>query len=128
MAVHSQRSREGRIFIDNRLSGPLSLEQQQAVARLEQRGAHVIVAPAGGTLEAATITCAHCHTTFLRNPQRTRERGFCVHCSHYICDNPMCHRKVLINGRDTCMSMQRVIESLYEHNVKLDEAARQATR
>lgn len=46
----------------------------------------------GGTkLEAATETCAHCHTVVVLNPERTRARNHCRKCNHYICDNPACH-------------------------------------
>lgn len=43
-----------------------------------------------GKLESATITCCHCQRTFLKNPQRTRPRGYCAKCDAYVCDNPEC--------------------------------------
>lgn len=36
--------------------------------------------------EAATLTCAHCKTVAIKNPDRTRERGHCFRCNSYICD------------------------------------------
>jgi hypothetical protein len=106
MAVHSFRSREGRLFIDNKLGGPLSLAQQAQIAALEATGVHVIAAQPGTALEAATITCAHCHMTFLRNPQRQRARGYCAKCHHYLCDSPTCNRD--------CRPMKRLLDELQE--------------
>ena len=43
--------------------------------------------------ESATITCVHCNTIVILNPQRTRPRGHCAKCDAYICDNPICHKE-----------------------------------
>lgn len=43
-------------------------------------------ASGGSKLEAATITCAHCQVTFIRNLGRTRPRGYCAKCDAYTCD------------------------------------------
>lgn len=40
----------------------------------------------GRVMEAGTMTCAHCKCTVFKNPLRTRERGFCAKCYHYVCD------------------------------------------
>lgn len=40
----------------------------------------------GGMMECATMTCAHCATVVIPNPDRTRERGYCSKCDRYICD------------------------------------------
>lgn len=104
MAQHSLQAQDGYLRIDNRLSGPLSLDQQAQVQVMESAGLYVAVAPAGGVLEAATITCAHCHTTFLKNPQRTRARGYCQKCDAYVCD-----------GCTTdCVPMAQVLDTLQE--------------
>lgn len=63
-------SREGYLMIDDRASG-------------------------GKLLEAATVTCAHCQLTWVKNPQRTRPRAYCAHCNSYVCDNPVCRSKCL---------------------------------
>ena len=42
------------------------------------------------TFESATVTCAHCNTVVILNPNRTRERGYCPKCDAYVCDNPGC--------------------------------------
>lgn len=45
----------------------------------------------GKVFEAATLTCAHCKTSLVKNHFRIRERAFCQKCNHYICD--FCHAK-----------------------------------
>jgi len=45
----------------------------------------------GQLYEVDVLTCAHCQTVVLLNLKRTRPRGFCAKCNHYICDNPVCH-------------------------------------
>lgn len=42
----------------------------------------------GGKLfEADTSTCAHCQRVVILHPDRTRLRGYCPKCDHYVCDN-----------------------------------------
>lgn len=42
--------------------------------------------PEGTIYEADLICCTHCGLTMFFNPMRTRERGYCPKCDHYICD------------------------------------------
>ena len=44
----------------------------------------------GARVEVDTMTCAHCNTVVVPNPQRTRERGHCHRCNAYVCDKPGC--------------------------------------
>lgn len=41
----------------------------------------------GKRLEAATLSCKHCGGAWIKNPDRTRERGYCKVCDHYVCDD-----------------------------------------
>ena len=67
---------QGYFFLDHRNSPGFS----EAEARVVNR-------PAGSKLfEADTLTCAHCKTVMVKNPERTRERAFCRKCMTYICD------------------------------------------
>jgi hypothetical protein len=59
--MNSKRRHEGHLLIDNRCSGQ-------------------------GMMESATITCSHCHRILVINPLRTRSRGYCPKCDHYVCD------------------------------------------
>lgn len=69
----TKRSHEGWLLIDHRAS--------PGVPGL----------PEGSAWESATITCAHCQKVVVLNPQRTRERGYCRKCDHYVCDRPECN-------------------------------------
>lgn len=110
MAQHSLRAKEGRLHIDNRLAPPLTEAEHAEVARLEATGVHVVVAPAGQQFEAATHTCAHCHVIVLRNPQRTRARGYCAKCHAYLCDSPTCNAEC----RPMKQKLDRLQERLYQ--------------
>lgn len=87
--MKSKRSQEGWFFLDNR-HGPAHTHEQ-AVAFKRQTGQDLIGAGLRGTLESATITCSHCQRTVVLNPDRSRPRGFCSKCDHYICDSPGCN-------------------------------------
>ena|SRR5215213_4374308 len=70
-------SKPGHLTIDHRSSPGLPEELANKVGQ-----------PAGSKLfEADTLTCRHCATVQIKNPLRTRERGFCPQCNAYICDN-----------------------------------------
>lgn len=71
--MRSKRSQEGYLLIDHRASPGTTL------------------VPEGAAYESATITCSHCQTVVVLNPLRTRERGYCRRCDHYVCDNPACN-------------------------------------
>lgn len=40
----------------------------------------------GQTLELATLRCVHCSLIVVKNPDRTRSRGYCSKCDGYVCD------------------------------------------
>lgn len=44
----------------------------------------------GGEQHTPTLTCAHCNTVVLLNPNRRRERARCRRCNSYVCDRPGC--------------------------------------
>jgi hypothetical protein len=41
---------------------------------------------AGSLLERDVLTCSHCQRGVILEPLRTRDRGYCPKCDHYICD------------------------------------------
>ena len=48
--------------------------------------------PSGGQLlEFNTLTCAHCNTVVVLNPERKRRREWCHKCNAYICDSVGCN-------------------------------------
>lgn len=75
----------GYLMIDNRLAG-------------------------GGLGEADTSTCSHCQRIVVLNPDRTRERGFCPKCSHYICDECV----GVMHQTLTCVPIAKVFDELQE--------------
>jgi hypothetical protein len=76
--MRSKRSQEGYFLVDHRAV---------AAPRFECGPA-----PGGATFESATITCSHCNVVVVLNPDRTRARGYCSRCDHYVCDNPACSK------------------------------------
>ena len=81
----SKRSREGYLLIDHKASPGLPPDFMRNAG---------LVGPsvAGGAMwESPTMTCAHCGTVVVMNPQRTRARGYCAKCDDYVCDNPGCN-------------------------------------
>lgn len=76
----SLRRQEGYLVIDHRNSPGID-PHPDLVARF---GTPAV--PAGTLYESATITCSHCHTVVVLNPQRTRSRGYCGKCDHFVCD------------------------------------------
>ena len=75
----SKRSLEGYILIDHRAGDGLTSE----VAR----SAGVGTMPLRGLFESATVTCSHCQRQVILRPDRSRERGYCPKCDHYVCDS-----------------------------------------
>ncbi len=81
-----KRAREGELMIDHRASPGLPAGFYRSI------GLEGLDCPEGSLAEAATITCAHCNTVVIMNPDRSRARGHCHKCDAYVCDNPACHR------------------------------------
>lgn len=97
--------REGYLLIDNRNSPGVTPEFVHA------SGQPAPVVMAGETFESATVTCAHCNTIVILNPDRTRPRNYCPKCDQYICDSPVCGLE--------CNPFARLIDNL------LDQASRE---
>jgi hypothetical protein len=76
--MNSKRSHEGYFCLDHTASPGLPDE---------------VVVPQGlppgagkRLFESSTFTCSHCEVVVVKNPDRSRERAWCKHCDHYICD------------------------------------------
>jgi hypothetical protein len=72
---------DGYLSIDHRASPGLP------VPLAERMGLPLQQVREGGLMECATMTCAHCSTVVIPNPERTRERGYCASCDRYVCDH-----------------------------------------
>lgn len=106
--MHSHRSHEGWVFIDNR-NGP-GITDAQAIA------AGLPVGAGKGLYESATYTCSHCDAVVVMNPKRTRERGYCKGCDRHLCD--ACTALKALNFE--CKTMAQV---MFETQVLADKQA-----
>jgi hypothetical protein len=102
--MKSKKSHEGYLLIDHTFSPGVPDSMLLP---------GVVTAPAGKKLEAATLTCKHCEKQLIVNLLRTRARGYCPNCDHYICDQ--CEAIRLLNG---CQSIDRVMEDIREENAR----------
>lgn len=80
--VFSKRELEGYVKIDHRDSPGFSCEQLGAAGLPGN-----MPIGRGMVLEAPTLTCSHCQAVVVINPNRSRERGYCSNCDHYVCDS-----------------------------------------
>jgi len=79
--MKSLKRHEGWLMIDHRAGAGLP----EHIARLS--GYDPKECGEGQVFESATITCIHCGNVYVKNKLRTRARGYCKHCDHYICDS-----------------------------------------
>jgi hypothetical protein len=79
--MSTKRSHEGYLLIDHR-------ETPGVTEEFVQQTGQVDAVPVGknSLFESATITCSHCQRVVVLNPDRSRSRGYCRKCDHYICD------------------------------------------
>lgn len=73
--MKTKRRAEGWLLIDHRATQFLGGE----------------VPKTGAFFESPTITCAHCGTIVILNPDRSRPRGHCRRCDAYVCDSAACN-------------------------------------
>jgi hypothetical protein len=105
----SKRAREGYILIDHRDS-PGSND-------MLARKMGMPVVGAGEKYESATICCSHCQRVVVLNPDRTRERGYCRKCDHYICD--VCTEHLHQTG--ICRPMKQVLDEAQETAARAEQ-------
>lgn len=103
--MSSLRRHEGYLFIDHTQCEGVTESLVMASGKQAQ------VVGAGQLYESATVTCSHCNRVVILNPERTRPRGYCRKCDHYVCDNPACNSK--------CTPFEEIIEQLQEQAVSL---------
>lgn len=99
----SKQRHEGYLLIDNRNSPGVSEELLRAT------GKDFAFAPPGKLFESATVTCSHCNAVVVLNPDRTRPRGYCAKCDHYVCDHPACGLE--------CTPFKQILEDLQNEAV-----------
>ena len=94
----SKAKHEGYLLIDHRNSPGVSEELIRASNK------PFIITKPDQLFESATVTCSHCGVIVVLNPDRTRPRGYCAKCDHYVCDNPGCGLE--------CRPFKKLIEEL----------------
>ena len=94
--MSSLKRHEGYLLIDNRFGPGVSEEMVRA------SGKDAPIVGEGRMYESATITCSHCHTVVIINPDRSRPRNYCRKCDHYVCDKPGCN--------DKCRPLNRMMD------------------
>jgi len=102
--MHSKRTHEGYLMIDNRESPGVSDEIGQALTPQLPLGF------GRGMFEAPTITCSHCQVVVVLNPGRVRKRPYCAKCDHYVCD--VCYGVLVQTG--VCKTFKQIIEEVQE--------------
>jgi len=88
MSKHSLKDGSGYLIIDH--SESPGIDPSDIPEKL--RSTTNIVGP-NQVFEADVQFCAHCGSQVILNPKRTRPRGYCSKCNHYICDNPICNKE-----------------------------------
>jgi hypothetical protein len=100
--MKTKKNHEGYMLIDHLFSPGLP-------EPVRIPGLPTVVAPGGKIIEAAIICCRHCQVEMIKNPERTRPRGYCTQCDHYICDR--CEGLRILYG---CTTIEKVIEQIQE--------------
>ena len=80
MSIKSLKRHEGWLLLDHSASPGIPPDIARKI------GLDPKLVGEGRRLEAATITCKHCGGAYIKNLKRTRPRGYCRLCDHYICD------------------------------------------
>src|SRR3990172_11116798 len=96
--MSSLKRHEGYLMIDNR-HNPAINEELVTVYNFPSLRANSL-------FECATITCAHCNTVVILNPDRSRPRGYCRSCDKYVCDNPACSAE--------CRNFDKLLDDIQE--------------
>jgi hypothetical protein len=106
--MRTKRSREAYVIIDHRASPGISPEY------LHANGIGGPAVGAGQTFESAMISCHCCTRDVILNPNRTRERAWCMVHDAYLCDECDAVRK----SRGECVSFQQKWDSWVERALK----------
>lgn len=103
--MFSKKSTEGWIMIDHSACEGVSYDIAQ------QTGSMPV--GSGMKFESATITCSHCQKVVILNPDRSRSRGYCPNCDHYVCDG--CEQIRLTQG---CKTYKQVMDEFEKSVIK----------
>ena len=71
-------------------AGFLEIDHRESPGLSPADVAHVpggVPVPGGSHFERDVKMCSHCQRGIVLEPLRTRNRGYCAKCDHYICDH-----------------------------------------
>lgn len=103
MSIRSKRSHEGYLLIDSR-HAPSPAAGELPIVR------HIF--------ECGMLTCSHCQRQMQANPLRTRDRGYCQKCDHYLCDG--C--EALRSKTGECLPFVALLDRLQEAALKAESS------
>jgi hypothetical protein len=101
--MFSKRSNEAYVLIDHRNSPGIS---QEFVA---SHGLDVPAVGAGQVFESAIAVCHGCGADIILNPNRTREREWCMEHDAYLCDGCALRRKLT----GSCVPLQKKLSDVF---------------
>lgn len=107
--MRSKKRHEGYMLIDHRASPGLQPGQGRIPGLPEP-----LVVPGGKFVEMAIVMCNHCQMEIMLNPKRTRARGYCPGCDHYICDR--CDG-VRAAGQ-SCVPIKKIFDDIMEEDAR----------
>jgi hypothetical protein len=113
--MKTKKMHEGYMLIDHRNSPGLP-DDLPPIPGLQS-----VRAPKGVIVEMAIVVCRHCQVEIIKDPQRTRPRGYCPGCDHYICDR--CEGVRIMAGGG-CQTIEKLINRLqeqYARNLNITE-------
>ena len=92
-------------------AGYLEVDHRDSPGLTPEQVAHVpgaIAVGKGQRLERDVLNCTHCERAVILHPLRTRDRGYCQKCNHYICDE--CEAIRVKTG--VCTPMRQILDRL----------------
>lgn len=108
---HTKLHAPGYMTIDHRMSPGLTDEQIQKSGLPPGAGQ--------GFFEADFVSCSHCQTVVIINPERVRPRGWCSYCDRYLCD--VCEGVRQQDGlcRSAAAQIDKIVEEAHKNlNIK----------
>ena len=111
--MFSKREQEGYLLIDHR-AGPGITPEMVTGTSLDLP---FVAVPGGKMFESPTITCHHCERLVVLNPDRSRSRGYCPKCDHYVCDQ--CEAERVRTG--VCKPFNEMVYELFDRAIARGE-------
>lgn len=101
--MRTKRSNEAYVLIDHRNSPGISQEF------IHKNRLDAPAVGAGQTFESAIAVCHGCGGDIILNPNRTREREWCMEHDAYLCDSCALRRKVT----GSCVPLQKKLFDIF---------------